>query len=111
MYYFITTYIINNRELMDMKEFINNLKRVWQYSKSQRFRIILYYCCHIINIANGIILPILYAKIIVQITNKAYYQLALMALIIFFIESLYSITDYFCTINADIHGKTPYSGT
>ena len=81
-----------------MKEFINNLKRVWQYSKSQRFRIILYYCCHIINIANGIILPILYAKIIVQITNKAYYQLALMALIIFFIESLYSITDYFCTI-------------
>ena len=78
-----------------MKDFLKNIKRVWKYSKSQKVKIYLYYLCHLINIANGILLPIISAKIIVYLTNSEFYQIVMMGFAIFFIESLYSITTYF----------------
>ncbi len=81
-----------------MKEFINNLKRVWKYSKSQKGRLFLYYFCLLINIANGIILPVVAAKIIVLLTNSNFYQIVITGFVIFFIESLQSFTTYSNTI-------------
>ncbi len=78
-----------------MKEFISNLKKVWKYTKSQNKRIILFYLCLIGNIFIGIVMPIVSAKIIVNLTNKVFYQIALMGFAVFFLESLRSLLFFF----------------
>ena len=50
---------------------------------------------------NGIIGPIVSAIIIAHLTNKAYYQIIIMAFVIFFIDSLYSLCIYFERILAN----------
>ena len=84
-----------------MKEFITNIKKVWKYSSKQKRKIILYYTCQIIDMINGIIGPIVSAIIISHLTNKAYYQIIIMAFVIFFIDSLYSLCIYFERILAN----------
>ena len=84
-----------------MKEFITNIKKVWKYSSKQKRKIILYYTCQIIDMINGIIGPIVSAIIIAHLTNKAYYQIIIMAFVIFFIDSLYSLCIYFERILAN----------
>lgn len=78
-----------------MKDFFKNLKRVWKYARNQRKKIILYYICEIIDMINGIVTPIASAVIITHITNKLYYQVIFMAFVLFFIDSLYSLCNYF----------------
>ena len=78
-----------------MKDFIKNIKKVGKFSKSQTKRIILYYFCHIISIVVGIIMPIASAKIVVNITNNATYQIVIFSFYIFFLESTYSVLFYF----------------
>ena len=79
-----------------MKEFIKNLKFAWKYSKDQKFKLIKYIICNIIAIIISVIIPILSAKIIVELTNNQFYQLILIAIAIFLIENLRNVINYFC---------------
>ena len=74
-----------------MKEFKTNLKKTWKYTKNQKKELFIYLFVHVIDIAIGIILPIVSAKIIIYLTDNNYYQIAAMAIIIFFIESTRNI--------------------
>ena len=74
-----------------MKEFIKNLKFAWTYSKDQKFKLIKYIICNIFSIIISIIIPILSAKIIVELTNNQFYQLIMIAIAIFLIESFRNI--------------------
>ena len=74
-----------------MKEFIKNLKSTWKYTKNRKKEVYLYFFVHVLGIITGIILPIVSAKIIVSLTSNNYYQIAIMAIAIFFIESLRSV--------------------
>ena len=55
-----------------MKEFFKNIKFVWKYAKSEKWKLIKYILCNIIAIAISIIVPILSAKIIVSLTNNLF---------------------------------------
>ena len=77
-----------------MKEFKKNIKRTWIYTKDQKKELFLYMFMHLIDIVIGIVLPIISAKIIIYLTKNNYYQIALMALIIFFIESTRNLIYY-----------------
>ncbi len=77
-----------------MKEFKDNLKKTWTYTRGQKKEILLYFLAHLIDIVIGIVLPIISAKIIVYLTDNNYYQIALMAMVLFFIESTRSILNF-----------------
>lgn len=78
-----------------MKELWSNLKFAWTYAKDQKFRIILYIICNIIAICISIIIPILSAKIIVELTSNQFEQVLLISLIIFLVEISRNIVDCF----------------
>ena len=71
-----------------MKEFLKNLKLAWIYTKDQKIRLILYIFCNIISIFISICIPILSAKIIVNLTNNNFKQLLLISLVILAVELL-----------------------
>ena len=77
-----------------MKELWKNLKLVWKYSKDQKKKIILYAITHIITVGLGIVVPIISAKIIVNLTSSQFEQLIWMSIILYGINVCYSITNY-----------------
>lgn len=77
-----------------MKNLFKNLKLLWKYSKEQRLKIIIYLITHIISIGAGIVLPILTAREIVQLTSNNFYQLVLTAIAIYLIENLCNVLNY-----------------
>lgn len=77
-----------------MKELFHNLKAVWKYSKDQKSKIILYLISHIITIFLGVVLPIVSARIIIELTDSNLKQLILMGIVLFAIENCYNFTNY-----------------
>ena len=69
-----------------MKEFFQNLKQAWNYSKNQKKLIYLYIFFNVIFIAINLFIPILSAKIIVHLTASKFRQVLLISIVIFFIE-------------------------
>ena len=53
-----------------MKELIENIKKLWIYIKDDKKNLILIILGHILQIIISIILPILSAKILVEITSN-----------------------------------------
>ena len=78
-----------------MKETISNLKFVWTYSKNSRKYFYFYIILSIVSIVINIIIPILSARIIIDLTNNAYIQLAFIALVIYLIKNLHNVVGYF----------------
>lgn len=76
-------------------KFINNLKFAWKYSKDQKFKLIKYIICNIISIIISVIVPIFSAKIIIALTDNNFYQLILIAIVIFAVENLRNFIHYF----------------
>ena len=79
-----------------MKEFVKNFKFVWQYSKDQLGKLIIFFLCNLFYIGISIITPILSAKIIIHLTNNALKQVILMAIAIFIIELVSNGTNFLC---------------
>lgn len=77
-----------------MKNFLRNLKLTWKYTKTQRIKILSFLILNIITIIIGIILPILSANQIIQLTNNSLEQLVYITLVVFGIEVLRNIVDY-----------------
>lgn len=77
-----------------MKEFIDNLKFAWIYSKKEKNKIFLFLVFSLIIVIVSILFPIYYAKIMVNITNNQFYQLFLVAIMLLFLNIIDSFTDY-----------------
>jgi ABC-type multidrug transport system fused ATPase/permease subunit len=77
-----------------MKEFCNNLKFAWTYAKDEKSKIIKYILLNVINIILSIIVPIISAKIIIALTSNQFYQIIVMAIILFLLENLRNVEYY-----------------
>ena len=78
-----------------MKELINNLKFSWKYAKDQKWKLVLYILCNIVTIGISIIVPILSAKIIVNLTHSEFKQLLFISIIILFLELTRNVMYFF----------------
>ena len=101
-----------------IKEVWGNLKFTWKYVKEQKYKVLGFALCNIVMIIISIVVPIISAKIIVDLTNSKFNQLILMAVFLFIFENLRNISTFFarkfgqltyretfCKIQVDL-GKT-----
>ncbi len=80
-------------------ELIQNLKKVWKYAKNQKIQFIIYTFLNLATSIIRIIIPILSAKLVVQITDKVYEQIFLMALAIFLfymLNNTFNLISLYC---------------
>ena len=77
-----------------MKETIKNLKFAWKYAKYQKLTILKFLITNIIAIIISVIIPVLSAKIIIHLTDNNFYQIVLIAIVIFLIENTRSLVSY-----------------
>ena len=77
-----------------MKEFIKNYKKVWPYMKDEKKHIIGYILIALTSITVNIIVPIVSASVIVNLTENNLKQLVYMALILFCISMVKNLFVY-----------------
>lgn len=82
-----------------MKEFFKNLKFTWPFVKEQKKNLICYLISDLVKALISIVVPILSAKIIINLTNNEFTQLIVVALAIFGIEILRNIAYYISSYN------------
>lgn len=75
--------------------FLKNIKKTWIYIKEGKANLIGYALVSIVEAIIGAILPLVSAKIILNITNGIMMQLILSALVVFFIEFVLYIMYFF----------------
>lgn len=85
-----------------MKEFLNNVKFAWKYAKGEKRKIIVYVLCNILTVIISIFIPILSAKIIVDITSSAFKQVLLISLVILGVELSRNISNYFVRLFSQV---------
>lgn len=73
---------------------INNLKFAWNYAKNEKKRIIIFLLCNIMHIVLYVVMPILSAKIIIELTSNNYVRLISIASVILFVEILNNFIEY-----------------
>lgn len=78
-----------------MKEFINNLKFTWNYTKNEKTKLILYCILNIGIISISIVSPILGARRIVALTNNMFDQLLFISLLLLIVNILDRINQFF----------------
>lgn len=79
-----------------MKELWSNLKFAWLFAKEQKTRLICYIFSNIVSIIISIFVPIISAKVIVDLTSSNFEQVILMSLVILVTELLRNVV-HFCT--------------
>ena len=72
-----------------------NLKKTWKYIKSAKMNLVVYGAVSILEAIISAILPLLSAKVILNITNGVINQLVISALVVFFIEIILYVMYYF----------------
>ena len=77
-----------------MKELIENIKKLWIYIKDDKKNLILIILGHILQIIISIILPILSAKILVEITSNEYIRVLVIAIILLFVDLINNTNSY-----------------
>lgn len=77
-----------------MKELIENIKKLWIYIKDDKKSLILIILGHILQIIISIILPILSAKILVEITSNEYIRVLVIAIILLFVDLINNTNSY-----------------
>lgn len=78
-----------------MKEFIANLKLVWRFAKYQKKNIIKTTIWKIIIMIISVVVPLISAKIIVNLTDNKIYQCLMFVVLMFVIENLRNFAIYF----------------
>ena len=78
-----------------LREVWDNLKFTWNYAKYQKLKIYGFLLCNITSIVISIVVPIISAKIIVDLTNSKFEQLIFMAVILFFVENARNFVNFF----------------
>ncbi len=77
-----------------MKEFIQSLKFTWKYAKKEKGRIILFGIANLVNVIFSILIPIIDAKIIIELTANHFERLIFMAICLTVNEVLYDLFDF-----------------
>ncbi|MBE6153038.1 MAG: ABC transporter ATP-binding protein [Firmicutes bacterium] len=77
-----------------MKDLIKNLKFAWKYAKGQEKSLAIVIITNILSIVSSIIVPILSAKIIIELTTNNYNRIIFVGLMIFLVETFNSISHY-----------------
>lgn len=77
-----------------MKEFFSNLKFAWTYAKDQKIKLIGYIIFNIFAIIISIVVPVISANIIVDITNNKFYQVLFMCSILLLINIIRNFTNW-----------------
>ena len=85
-----------------MKELKNNLKFIWNYSKDSKIKIILLALLNFFKICTNIIIPIISAKQIINLTNNELYEVILIASVILIINLINRFLDYYINKLGDI---------
>lgn len=78
-----------------MKVFIANLKLVWRFAKYQKKNIIKTTIWKIIIMIISVVVPLISAKIIVNLTDNKLYQCLMFVVLMFVIENLRNFAIYF----------------
>ena len=85
-----------------MLELVKNLKFAWRYVKGQKTKLILFAITNVIMAVIGVVLPVLSAKMVVNLTSNELSQLIYISIIIFIIEMIHNIikfsNDYFIQV-------------
>lgn len=76
-------------------EFLRNIKRSWKYLEGQKGKLIKYVICNILSILVSILVPLIYAKTVIYLTDNALYELLITVLVIFLVEIFRNILSYF----------------
>ena len=77
-----------------MKEFFKNLKFAWKYTKKQKTNLIKYLIVSILAIIVSVLLPILYAKELILLTDNLFIQLIFISLLVFIMENVHNFINY-----------------
>ena len=77
-----------------MKDLIKNLKFAWKYAKGQGKNLTIVIITNILGIVSSIIVPILSAKIIIELTTNNYSRIIFVGLMILLVETFNSISHY-----------------
>ena len=86
------------KEKVKLKDTIKVLKQTWPYAKKAKGYIIAYAIIMIILIGLNVIAPLLSAKLILNITDGLLNKVIIVAGLVFFLESLRAIFDFFGSI-------------
>lgn len=77
-----------------MKEFIQSLKFTWKYAKKEKGRIFLFGIANLFNVIFSILIPMIDAKIIIELTANHFERLIFMAICLTVNEVLYDLFDF-----------------
>ena len=77
-----------------MKEFIQSLKFTWKYAKKEKGRIILFGIANLFNVIFSILIPMIDAKIIIELTANHFERLIFIAICLTVNEVLYDLFDF-----------------
>ena len=77
-----------------MKELCKNLKFAWSYAKDQKIKLFCYILFNIFAMLISIIVPIISANIIVDLTNNKFYQVLFMCSILLLINIARNFTNW-----------------
>lgn len=83
------------KEKIDKKLLFKNLKSMWKYLKPEKKLIVEFVILSIMQTAVGVIFPLISAKIVLYLTDGLFAELLLTSVIIFGINIISSIIDYF----------------
>ena len=86
---------MNKKDNMHNKNFKLNLKRTWKYIKESKMNLLGYGMVSIIEAIISAVIPLLSAKVILNITSGVINQLVLSAIVVFFIEIILYMMFYF----------------
>lgn len=76
-------------------DFYNNVKKTFNYMKDSKIYLISYAFVSVIESILGVVLPIISAKIILNMTNELFEQLIYTSIIVFLLEAAQYIMSYF----------------
>ena len=85
-----------------MKEFLKNLKFVWQFAKGERAKLLKYIICNIFMIIISIVAPIISAQIIIYLTDSLFTQLLFLAVVLCLVEWFRNIFNRFAMYYAQV---------
>lgn len=78
-----------------MRGFLRNIKFVWGYAKGEKGKILIYSLLSILNIFESIVVPILSARMIVDLTSNNLEQFIFIGVVILVTELLSDVLQYF----------------
>ncbi len=78
-----------------MKEFFKNIKLVWKCARDQKSKLIKYILCNLVAVVVSIVVPIISTKIIVYLTDRMFYQLLMMTVVLCGLKLSRNLVNYF----------------